>query len=271
MPGPFPDDSHFRRSPAGAWKDTSRGARNLTGWPAACSIGFPPRKPSHQANLKLNRTNTEEFETVARIIQRRRTTKVFAADGSPLAIDPAVAGEFDARLRRSVEVAGWAPFHFDRAEDGLPEPWRAHILWHTACRRLAQALPELVDVPPKNRQQALLNGCGALVLVTWLPVSGLADPGRQRMVNEEHLAAAAAMAENLLLMLEAGGMENYWASAGLLAAPPVRKYLALPDNQEIIAAIYAGYPRHSGAAVELASGKNRAVRSPFSAWTQESR
>lgn len=214
---------------------------------------------------------SSEFETVAAVIRRRQTTKVIGPVADLWSFDPAVIARHDQLVRDAVAHAGWAPFHFDRGVDSVPEPWRIHLLWHSACRQLADELPRLVEVPPQNRQRGLLSGCGATILVNWLPVSGLADAAKQKTVNEEHLAAAAAFAQNLLLLLEAAGMENYWASPGLLGHPAVRQRIGITAAEEIAAVVFAGYPRPKDAAAELLGGKNRSVRTPMQNWTAELR
>ena len=70
----------------------------------------------------------------------------------------------------SLRIAGWAPFHYDRAVDELAEPWRAYVLWHQDCQKIAPEVSGLfTDLKPTSKIVQMMYGCGALVLVTWLP------------------------------------------------------------------------------------------------------
>lgn len=213
-------------------------------------------------------SEADRFHHVAALIRERATCKVL---GDPAAPPGWPQEQLAAHLRRVDEclaAAGWAPFHFTRNVGGIAEPWRVHLLETAACRRLADDLPGLVEIPQKNRLRNLLAGCGALALVTWLPVRDLDDKAREQTVNAEHLCAAAAFVQNLLVLLTAAGMDSYWASPGLLGAPAVRSHLSVPPEEELMAAVFCGFPEACGGPVERLAGGNRKLRSPASSWTR---
>ncbi len=213
-------------------------------------------------------SENDRFNLMASVIRERATCKVLGDLAAPPTWPEDLLAAHRQRLDECLAVAGWAPFHFARNVDGIAEPWRVHLFELPACRALARDLPLLVEVPPKNRLRNLLAGCGALALVTWLPVHDLDDKSREQQVNAEHLCAAGAFVQNLLLLLTAAGMQSYWASPGLLAAPAVRNHTAIPREEEPMAAVYCGFPGSCDGGVERLAGGNRKLRSPAGLWTR---
>ncbi len=158
--------------------------------------------------------------TVSDVIRRRRTEKVMCDVEAHQPVPADIAARNRELVLEAIRTAGWAPFHYPRHVDQLAEPWRAHVLWHDAAKHAAMYLREELQVTSKEPR--LAAGCHALVLVTWLPE--FHDPAAQQTSklsrdeqiahDEEHLAATAAMVQNLLLILTAQGMGTYWSSGG---------------------------------------------------------
>lgn len=217
-------------------------------------------------------STADSFEILADSIRRRKTIKVFGQPERPVQLAPAAAERFDQQVRAAIAAAGPAPFHFARNLEGVAEPWRVTTLWWEACRELAAELPGLCpDLKPGNKLPAILSACGAAVLVHWLPASPeeIAEPFKREETNFEHLAAASAYVQNLLLLLTASDLESYWASANLLDSPAVKSRLAVPAGRKLLGAIMVGYPLVETANLERAGGGNREKRSPASAWSRE--
>ncbi len=209
------------------------------------------------------------FQALSSVIQRRKTTKVLADPADPVSLNREKLESVEAAVRESVRVAAMAPFHHDRKTDGLAEPWRVTILWNETCRCLATELPGLIVLPPNNRLPNLMSGCAAAVFVSWLPAEAMADSEKEQHVNVEHVAATGAYVQNLLLLLEAQGLESYWASAGLLASPAVLNRLNFPDNQKVLAVVYVGVPGSGKPGTQRLGGKNRVNRGDAGRLTRE--
>lgn len=181
-------------------------------------------------------------------MRARVTEKVMCAleDREPV---PSALEERNSRLvRESIEAAGWAPFHYPRDVDGIAEPWRVHLLGSAEAHQAARHLADRLQVTTKEPK--LAAACSALALVTWLPErpagkgAGDSAPLAQNLAarNEEHLAAASAMTQNLLLMLTAHGMGTYWSSGGKFRSPEMFAYLQIPSDERLLAAIFIEYP-----------------------------
>ena len=78
---------------------------------------------------------TTDAARIAAIIKQRQTFKVLAGAPANQAIaettdllteEQRIAA--DAQVIQAIRDAGWAPFHYDRAADGMAEPWRVEWL-----------------------------------------------------------------------------------------------------------------------------------------------
>ena len=208
--------------------------------------------------------NVNGREGLSAIIRRRRTLKVLGDIAEPRQIDPGVARDGQKTIKGALADAGWAPFHYDRGVGGLAEPWRAHLLWHPKCRWLAEQFTEwFPDAGPTNKLPRMLAGCGALALITWLPeFRGEENSSpKQQAIDDEHLAATAAMVQNFLLLLTAAGMGTYWSSGGQLGSGLCFEKLGIPSGERLLAAVFIEYPEQCEEPMERVPGKLRESRS----------
>lgn len=206
---------------------------------------------------------------VDEVIKSRRTEKVLASDDHRLLLSQSEIEQFDELVFESVDVAGWAPFHYDRKKNGIAEPWRFTLFKSNRCREIADQFYDwFSDTKPNNKLPKMLNACGALVLVTWLPETEI-DNAKIRQVNEEHLAAASAATQNLLLALESRNLGTYWSSGGQLGSAEFFQRFEMNPFGRLIAAIFVRYPGMlDDSATEIIIGKNREKRSPWQKWTK---
>ncbi|TWT77912.1 Nitroreductase family protein [Posidoniimonas polymericola] len=228
---------------------------------------------------RTNMMNNNAPAIVADVIRRRRTEKVLCEVDDHQPVPPEVAAAHKPTVLAAIETAGWAPFHFPRQQqgprqqDGLAEPWRAHVVWPKDLRPLALFLRD--ELKLTSKEPSLVAGASALVLVTWLPEfhdpraaerSGL-DPEQQRIRDEEHLAAASAMVQNLLLLLTAHGMGTYWSSGGKLRGAEAFEYLGIPAGERLLAAVFVEYLEMMSDSKQRKPGALRDKRG--SAWIRE--
>lgn len=206
-------------------------------------------------------------ETVEAIIRARKTEKVLCDIEAHRPVPAEVAERNREIVLQAIKTAGWAPFHYSRKVDDLAEPWRAHVLWHEQAKQAAIYLRDELKVTSKEPQ--LAAACSALVLVTWLPEFSVTESQQDTKIeremllarDEEHLAAASAMVQNLLLMLTAHGMGNYWSSGGKLRGPEMFKYLGIPEQERLLAAVFVEYPEMMDDSKERKAGSLRNDRS----------
>ncbi|MEM8860229.1 MAG: nitroreductase family protein [Chloroflexota bacterium] len=212
----------------------------------------------------MSEENRRDPEAVAAAIMDRKTLKVLGDANNFAVISPESAAKNDKIVLDSLKVAGWAPFHYARGVDDLAEPWRAHVLWHKESQTLAPKLSEWFEgMSPSNKLTRMMQACGALVLVTWLPQFYDAEEktDKQFSMDEEHLMAASAMVQNLLVLLTAHGMGTYWSSGGKLGSDFFFEQVGIPINERLVAAVFVEYPDTLEDERDRLPGKHRESRS----------
>lgn len=212
--------------------------------------------------------NDSKSNVIEKVIRQRRTRKVLASDG-PVELAHVDIRNSNELVLSAIAAAGMAPFHYDRKFNKIAEPWRFHVVWHQDCRILARRLFDwFSDIRPNNKLPAMLNACGALVLVTWIPqFDGEESDEKKMQINEEHLAATAAAIQNLLLVLTAKGLGNYWSSGGFFRTETMFEKLEMDKQEKLLGAVFVDYGSPESE-VEIISGKQRDNRSGSSKWTR---
>ena len=195
---------------------------------------------------------------VDQTIRSRATAKVSSAE-------PAPARDCRAAVDALIEAAHWAPFHrpsgqAHRAVLASPVPWRVYALDAAGCRALREALGEA-----GAKVAGLLAAADALLQVTWLPDAPAGDasaaPGlfEPTLANMEHVAAAGAAVQNLLLAATARGLPTFWSSGGgVLRAPATFARLGIPAGEILLASVFV-FPADTPAEA-VAGTKLRATR-----------
>ena len=189
--------------------------------------------------------------TVPEVIAERRTTKHF--------VDPAarqdrlvpLSNVERSTLEHLLEVAGQAPFHKPADNEThcsgtlkSPVPWRFHVLEPDACVALVSWLERqaATEAQPwirawSSKIPALLSAAGATIIVTWLPNPSDRDGLEFSHANIEHVAAAGAAVQNLLLMAESENWDSYWSSGGALREPETFEKLGISTAEKLLGAI----------------------------------
>lgn len=199
------------------------------------------------------------------VIRARRTVKVLADEAFPAADVRSVVEELAA-------VAGWAPFHRVAARvhtDGALTsivPWRFYLVDADGCRALRDALLARGD---RSKVPRMLAAATALVQATWLPNppkgehTGLFEATEENM---EHVAAAGAAVQSLLLAATARGIPNYWASGGALRGPEAFRWMGIPAGEILLGSLFLFPAQTRGA--ELSPGSHRDRRGAPSDWSR---
>lgn len=218
----------------------------------------------------------KELATVESVARRRETIKLMAEESFP-------ADQKLPILDRLLACAGWAPFHRmcsvqHRAELSQPagiEPWRFHVLEAADCRRLRQ---HLLHHPHAGKIPSMLASCEAMLMATWLPnppSSGHSTNDHDNesfeptLENVEHIAAASAAIQTLLLAATAAGVDNYWSSGGVLRTAELFRLLDIPTEQRLLGAIFLfPDPAELNSIAQKVGSKLREARGELSAWSR---
>ena len=202
---------------------------------------------------------------IEKLARERRTVKLLPDPANPLPTGGLARSEVEALIA----CAGWAPFHRPNAEarEGSAtarEPWRFHLLDGAGCRALIAPL-ETLPKPPKKLSN-MLAAADALILATWLPEPFEGEGWEPSLYNMEHIAAASAAVQTLLLAATERGLTNYWSSGGSLATLDAFKLLRIPDGEILLGAIFL-FPE-APEDIERGEGKMRPLRAEPSAWSR---
>lgn len=173
-------------------------------------------------------------------IRNRRTVKVISE--TPLPITP----RDEDLINTLIESAYYAPFHYPchncyRQAQDSPLPWRFYVLDSQACRQLEQRFQQADKRMGKISQ--MLNSADYLIQATWCPQPQ--KDGEQsdelfvgNLVNMEHLAAAGAAIQNLLLTATALGHENYWSSGGILREAFTYQQMGINEAEILLGSLF---------------------------------
>ena len=209
---------------------------------------------------------------ILEIIRSRKTEKVLADPENPWPVVQNSAIPIDAIL----EAGRWAPFHYPshkqhrgHSDDILP--WHAYTLDSQACRIL---LKKLMDSGlDGGKIFGLLAAAEFTILVTWKPNPELnkdsVDEYYPSLENMEHIAAASAAIQNMLLQATEASAPNYWSSGGILRESLARDLVGIPCGQILLGALFL-FPKKElfpTPPVKIVPGKLRHSRPKEIIWT----
>lgn len=202
-------------------------------------------------------------------IYTRKTTKI-------LSPTPLLTSNFNAALiNELLTAAHWAPFHKPCADNhrngGLDAimPWRFYILGSESCRKLNEKLKPLDK--PLGKIEGLLNSADYLIQATWTPDTENASDDalfHGSLANMEHIAAASAAIQNILLTATAKGIANYWSSGGVLRDKFVFDTLGIDKAQILLASIFL-FSTNNHPNCEQQYSKMRDKRSAISQYSKQ--
>lgn len=206
------------------------------------------------------------YQALAQILRQRRTTKAMADAPWPPS-DPAPAA-----IEKILAAATEAPFHKPAARENRSgalagiQPWRGYVLDSENCRKLRQLLIEQGD---NTKIPQMLAVADYLIQVTWLP-NPAAEPSdalfEPSIQNMEHIAAASAAIQNMLLAATTLDFPNYWSSGGALRSAETFSLLGIPPTEILLGSLFL-FPQDLADAATKAGGL-RHSRSPHQDWAR---
>ena len=138
-----------------------------------------------------------------------------------------------------------------------------------ACRQVRKLL---LDNGDTSKIPRMLAAATTLIQVTWLPNpakeggEGLFEP---TVANMEHIAAASASIQNLLLAATARGIPSYWSSGGALRERAFFAQLGIPDREVLLGSVFL-FPAELEN-TENVPGKLREKRGATAEWARWAR
>jgi nitroreductase len=170
---------------------------------------------------------TDSFSIISSIIKNRRTIKPFMMNGGKIP---------DEQINSLLELADWAPTH------GLTEPWRFLVYADPGAFCLQHAELYKSDTRPDDFNDSVYNNLkqqgdkASHVIIAMMKRGNL-----PKIPAFEELAAASCAVENLLLGATALNIASYWGTGGMALKDPMKDFLGLGDNDQVIGILYLGY------------------------------
>lgn len=213
------------------------------------------------------------------IIKLRKTEKVlFDAPRVP----DRTPEELEELKNELLDLAAHAPYHYPSSNKHHGElasslPFRFYTADANKCRSIATfAETEEIDL---GKIQNMLFGADLLFLVTWLPDLFGAQwesanvkepiPFTGNLRNMEHIAAASAAIQNVLLGATQRGLPNYWSSGGPLRLDPMRSHLNIPHSEILLGALFVFPQNNLMQDAAVVQGKLREVGKEMNTWSRK--
>lgn len=143
-------------------------------------------------------------------------------------VDPAL-------VQRLCTLACWAPNH------KLTQPWRFAVLTGAARARLGELAADHQQAEGDTDEARLTKTRAKYLRAPVVVIIASTDDTDVVRARENRYAVAAGV-QNLLLAATAAGLNSYWGTGAVVAAPSVRRLAGFDDTDEIIAIVYLGWP-----------------------------
>jgi len=226
---------------------------------------------------------------VQQTIRQRKTSKIMLPWELRAQVAADWTAEYQADLEQMISSAACAPFHrraheLHRAEPlNALMPWRFYVLSGESLSNLLTHFEQQVQHSEHPKWQRawqskikdMLSACGALVQATWLPDPTSDDESGPAVSSElpelsrnniEHIAAAGAAVQNLLLAAESYQWLSYWSSGGILRDTQIFEYLGISQEEHLLGSIFLSPQAHPQARV--VPGGLRDQRGELNGWVR---
>lgn len=170
-----------------------------------------------------------DFETIARIIRDRRTTKAAAMNGNKIP---------DTTVQQLLQLADYAPTH------GRTEPWRFFVYQGEALSKFCNDHADLYwnNTNEETRKEATFDNLAhAGDMASHLVVAVMRRTPETKIPLLEEYAATSAAIQNVLLGAEAMNVAAIWNTGGMALKQPMKDYLNLKEEDQVVGFLYLGF------------------------------
>lgn len=141
------------------------------------------------------------------------------------------------KIEQLLDAGAQAPNHY------RVRPWRFVVVSGQARNRMGDVMADIFqtkfpNVPPESVEKERAKPLRSPVIIA----VGVDAPSEPKVLEVENICAAAAACENILIAARAIGLGGHWRTGGPARDPEMRRFLGLPEEQEVIAFLYIGYP-----------------------------
>jgi len=205
-------------------------------------------------------------------IKSRITQKVLADEAWNISLDQTSQNTL---IQELLDLAATAPYHYacheshSTGELSSALPYRFYVLDTNNIRSLAHYIKE--EKLSAGKILNMLEAADLLFLVTWLPEPSKNEEAilfEGNIKNMEHIAAASAAIQNVLIGASAREIPNYWSSGGVLKQASLKSHLNIPMQEILLGAIFL-FPKDSeNKKGKIVEGKLRNTGKEKSTWAK---
>ncbi|WP_461451603.1 nitroreductase family protein [Mucilaginibacter sp.] len=170
---------------------------------------------------------TTNFTSLTHIIENRRTIKPFMMNGHKIP---------NGHIASILELADWAPTH------GYTEPWRFVVYENPLDFCSAHANLYKENTPADDFSETVFNNLAQQGDKASHVIIAVMKRGKLPKIPAfEEMAATACAVQNLLLGATALNIASYWGTGGMTLKQPMKDYLQLNEEDNIMGILYLGY------------------------------
>lgn len=188
---------------------------------------------------------------IDKAIKNRKTEKILANEAWEI---PVNNDDFKNTITDLLELAACAPYHYAcnniHSKKILNSylPWRCYVLNTENCRALLNYIN--INNIKAGKISNMLAAADSLMITTWLPEPDNFFEKNSKIIysgnlkNMEHIAAASAAIQNILIGATARSIPNYWSSGGILRSDQIFNLFKIPLNEILLGALFL-FPKNS--------------------------
>ncbi len=174
-----------------------------------------------------NDDQLSDFSVISRVVKARRTNLRIDKDRP---VDHST-------VEALIELSTWAPNHH------LTQPWLYSVVSGPARATMGEVTAEflhsggMTDEAKLEKTRTKYLRAPVLVMIASRSRDSASDSTR----IEDRDAVASAV-QTLLVAASSLGLSSYWGTGAICYAPAVKGFCGFPDDADVVAAIYLGWP-----------------------------
>jgi len=170
---------------------------------------------------------TTDFTSLTNIIENRRTIKPFMMNGHKIP---------NGHIASILELADWAPTH------GYTEPWRFVVYEDPSAFCSAHANLYKDNTSAEDFNEGVFNNMARQGDKASHVIIAIMKRGKLPKIPAfEEMAATACAVQNLLLGATSLNIASYWGTGGMTLKQPMKDYLKLSAEDNVMGILYLGY------------------------------
>lgn len=138
-------------------------------------------------------------------------------------------------IEKMLAAAVRAPNHW------LTEPWHFYVVSGEARKEVARIREEQMRAANRHPEDKIQRNIREINTIPYL-IFVTCREGANEVETRENYGATYCAVNNMLLAAHAQGLAAIWRTGNFINYPPLRRFLGVSDDEDVIASVYVGYP-----------------------------